>query len=428
LARSDRHRSRIVAPPRRAIARVEELAAGGDGVAIVDGARVYAPLTAPGDVVEIDIRGQRGEVIALKEAGPDRAAPPCRHYGDCGGCSLQHVTRALYRDFKRTRVVEALARVGLGDVDVRSIVDTPAASRRRATFAVRKSRDRVFLGFNARRASEVVDLEECLILDKDLARKLRALRALAESIDAGAFDLSVTQCENGLDAVAIGEIRPLEGSRRAALAGAAREAGVTRLTINDEPIVAFAAPIVRFDRVAVTPPAGTFLQASREGEAALIGLVKEALAGSRKIADLFSGCGTFALPLAGTATVSAFDADRAAIEALAKAAGGAQREGLVINPVKVEARDLFERPLSAKELNSFDAVVFDPPRAGAEAQTAEIARSGVPLVVGVSCNPKTFARDAALLVNGGYTLSHVVPVDQFVYSAHVELVGIFRKD
>ncbi|NWG91309.1 MAG: class I SAM-dependent RNA methyltransferase [Parvularculaceae bacterium] len=426
MGRSSRHRSRET-PPRRAVARIAEIAAAGDGVAIVDGARIYAPLTAPGDVVEIDIRGGRGEVIALKEAGPHRAAAPCRHYGQCGGCSLQHVTRAFYRDWKRARVVDALAREGLGEAEVRPTLETPAASRRRATFAVRKLGDCAILGFNARRASEIVDLEDCLILDRNLADMLQALRALAATIDAGAFDLSVTQCENGLDAVAIGKIRTPEGRGRAALIEAARRAGIVRMTVNDEPIVAFAAPVVRFDGLAVTPPAGSFLQASREGEAALIGLVKEALAESRKIADLFSGCGAFALPLARTATVSAFDADRAAIAALATAAGAAQREGLNINPVKVEARDLFERPLSAKELKGFDALIFDPPRAGAEAQATAIAQSGVALVVGVSCNPKTFARDAVLLVSGGYRLSHVVPVDQFVYSAHVELVGIFRK-
>ena len=184
---------------------------------------------------------------------------------------------------------------------------------------------------------------------------------------------------------------------------------------------------MHFDGIAVTPPPGGFLQASREGEAALIGLVKQAAAGAKKIADLFSGCGTFALPLARDATLFAVDSDRASIEALARAAGDAQGAGLKINPVKSEARDLFERPLTAKELKGFDAIVFDPPRAGAAAQAAEIAASGVATVIGVSCNPATFARDARIIVGGGYALSQATPVDQFVYSPHVELVGVFRK-
>ncbi|MFZ5616637.1 MAG: class I SAM-dependent RNA methyltransferase [Pseudomonadota bacterium] len=407
--------------------RIEEIGAGGDGVAIIDGARVFVPLTAPGDIAEIDIRGERGTLVALAGRSPYRAEPPCRHYGRCGGCSLQHVAHDFYHEWKRNRVVSALAREGFGGTQVKAMIQTPTASRRRAAFAVKKLQGRILLGFNARRSTDIVDIEDCLVLDPGLKVRLPALRALSSEIAAPSFDLSVTLCDNGLDIVVMGSAEAPRGAFLAGVINAAKAAGAARLSLNDEILALFAPPVVSFDGVCVIPPPGGFLQASREEEDTLIALVKEAAAGARKIADLFSGCGTFALPLAKTATVCAADADGASIDALVDAAANAQRAGIGINPVKAEKRDLFERPLTAKELKVFDAVVFDPPRAGAAAQAVEIAKSDVPLVIGVSCNPGTFARDAAILAQGGYTLSHVVPVDQFVYSPHVELVGVFNR-
>lgn len=409
-------------------ARIESIGAGGDGVANVDGARVFVPLTAPGDLAEIDLSGERGTLVEMREAGPDRVGAPCRHYGECGGCSLQHVSRDFYRRWKRRRVIDALAREGLGDAPVGETIETPAASRRRAVFAAKRLRDRVLLGFNARRSSEIADIENCLVLHPDLLTRLPALRALAAKIEAAEFDLSVTLCDNGLDVAVAGKAaKEPRGPQLSELLTAARAANVIRLSMNGDLLALLEPPIVHFDGVPVTPPPGGFLQASCEGETALIRLVKEAAGGARKIADLFSGCGTFTLPLAREATVFAADSDRASIEALAKAAAGAQGSGLKINPVKCETRDLFERPMTARELRDFNAVVFDPPRAGAAAQAGEIAASGVRTVIGVSCNPVSFARDAAVLTAGGYALSHATPVDQFVYSSHVELVGVFRK-
>lgn len=427
MARSDRHRRKAPAPTRRAAVRIEDVGASGDGVAIVDGARVYTPLTAPGDLAEIDFAGDRGRLIALAENGPDRVEAPCRHYGDCGGCSLQHLSRDYYRRWKRRRVVEALAREGLDEAAVGETIETPAASRRRAVFAVRKTAAGVLLGFNARRSSQISAIDGCLVLHADISSRLPALRALAAKIDAAAFDLAATLCDNGLDLAIAGKAKEPRGASLAGLIAAARAADATRLSFNGEILALIAPPLVRIGDIAVTPPPGGFLQASREGEAALIALVNEGAAGARKVADLFSGCGTFALPLARLATVLAVDGDAASIEALAKAAAAAQAAGLKINPVRTELRDLFERPLTAKELKGFDAVIFDPPRAGAAAQAAEIAASGVATVIGVSCNPATFARDAALLKSGGYSLKQATPVDQFVWSAHVELVGVFRK-
>lgn len=428
MARSSHHRRKAETPARRCRVRIDEIGSGGDGVATIDGARVFVPLTAPGDLAEVDLRGNRGTLVEFIEHGPDRATPACPHYGACGGCALQHVTDDFYRGWKRARVVDALARAGFPDEIVRETIETPAAARRRAVFAVRNLRGRTMLGFNSRRSSDIVDLVDCRILAPRLHARIAALRALAAQVDAKAFDLAVTLCDNGLDLSieAEGATEP-GGTALAALLKAMRAAGAVRLTMNGAPVAMTAPPVVHFGDIPVTPPPGGFLQASKEGEAALINLVMAATAGARKIADLFAGCGTFALPLAKSSTVHAVDGDRISIEALAKAAADAQRVSLPVNPIKTELRDLFERPLTAKELKGFDAVLFDPPRAGAELQAAEIAWSGVKTVIGVSCNPSTFARDAAILKSGGYALSRVTPVDQFVYSPHVELVGVFKK-
>lgn len=426
MARRNQHRPKP--PPRRLLARIDHIAAGGDGVALVDGARIFVPLTAPGDVAEIEARDDRGALIGLKEPSPVRAEAPCRHYGRCGGCALQHVTRGFYRDWKRQRVVDALAREDFDASIVGDLIETPAATRRRATFAVKKLRDRAALGFNARRSAAIEEIEDCLILHPELLKRLPALRALAAKVGSDAFDLAVTLCDNGLDAT-VSAASPDEPRGRALidLLSLMRAANVIRLSFNGEPVASLATPVVSFSEISVTPPPGGFLQASREGETALIDLVRKAASGAKKIADLFSGCGTFSLPLAKDATVSAFDSYAGSIAALSKAAADAQRTGVAVNPVKAEMRDLFERPLTAKELKGFDAVVFDPPRAGAADQAREIAASGVRLVIGVSCNPATFARDARILADAGYALDAATPVDQFVYSSHVELVGVFRK-
>jgi len=414
-------------PARRLTARIEKIGAQGDGVARGDGWEVFTPLTAPGDLAVIEARGRSGKLIELIESGPDRAAAPCAHYGICGGCALQHVNLAFQRRWKRERIVEALAAAGL-DAPVSDSVATLAASRRRATFAVRKSRDGALLGFNARRSSEVVDISGCLVLEPKLVEKLSALRSLAATIPAREFDLAATLCENGLDVHAIGDrIAELNGRERVLTADAARNAGCVRLSVNHAPIVTFAPPVIHIDGLSLAPGPGAFLQASRDGEGALIALVKEACAGAARIADLFSGCGTFSLPLARTASVLAVDSDKAGLEALGVAVRQAQSSGIALKSVQTEMRDLIERPLTGAELKNFEAIVFDPPRAGAKEQAHEIANARAPVVVGVSCNPATFARDARMLADGGYTLSQVTPIDQFVYSPHVELIGVFRR-
>lgn len=424
MARSGRREPKAPPPARALTIRIETIGAGGDGVARDAGAVVYTPLTAPGDLVTIEARGERGRIIDILERSPLRDDPVCRHFGICGGCAFQHLSRAEEARWKAEQVTTALARAGVEAGRINPVRSLSVSTRRRAVFAVRRVRGGVQLGFNERRSDRVVDIAECPVLAPPLAARLEALRAFAATVPADAFDLEATACDNGLDLnIAAPRLKMATVGNMRAL----RDAGILRLSLNGDLALALGEPSVSFDGVAVTPPPGAFLQASREGEAALIALVKEASAGAKKIVDLFSGCGTFALPLAKNASVFAVDSDRPAIEALQRAASAAQASAQPIHPLRAEARDLFERPLTAKELKAFDAVVFDPPRAGAEAQAAEIAKSGVPRVIGVSCNPATFARDAGLLAAGGYRLLEVTPVDQFVYSSHIELVGVFAK-
>ena len=309
-------------------------------------------------------------------------------------------------------------------------------------FTVRKTDDGITLGFNARRSDEIVDLGDCSILHPDLLDSLPALRRVGEAAPWPRFDLAVTLCENGVDldmrphapgARARRQADPVAMSAVAALVAERPAEGprLLRASVDGDPLLTLAPPIVSFDGVMVAPPPGAFLQASVEGESALRAAVAASAAGARKIADLFCGAGTFALPLARDATVAAFDSDEPAIVALEKASRDAQRMGLKMNPVDAVARNLFERPLTPDELSRFDAVVIDPPRAGAKAQAEQLAlaarKKGPLRIISVSCNPATFARDAALLEEGGYALSRATIVDQFVYSPHIELVGVFER-
>ncbi len=429
MARRRQHKRKPAkaAPLQSAEARIGEVGARGDGVADVDGERVFTPLTAPGDVARISYRGKRGEVETLLQPSAHRGDPVCDYFGHCGGCALQHLDAEYYRGWKRSLVVDALAREGFDESLVAPLYSCPAASRRRASFAVKRTAAGIVFGFNARRSAQIVDIDHCPVLAPALAEKLSALRALAQAAPARwrAFDLAVTLCDNGVDAVfSEGDAADdLTGPEILALTEAARDGGVTRLTVEGAPVASFAAPFVRFDNVPVPVPPGGFLQASREGEAALTDFAVRHLNGAKHVVDLFSGCGTFSLPLAKDAAVDAFDSDAPAIAALDAAA----RAAGLRHPVKAGTRNLFERPLRAEELKIYSAAIFDPPRAGAEAQAAELARSSVPVIVGVSCNPQSFARDAALLREGGYRLSQALPVDQFVFSPHVEIAGLFTK-
>jgi len=401
---------------------VDRVGHRGDGVATSGGKQVYIPYTLPGETVMIDRRGDRGDLRRNVSPSADRIDPICRYFGVCGGCALQHWQEKSYRAWKRDLVVAALGREGV-EAPVGDLVDAHGEGRRRAVLHARRTREGMTVGFMAHRSHTVVAIEHCPVLAPALARAFAIGERIAAELAAGKkpLDLQFTATEGGLDVDLRGS-GPLDAAARSSLARTAADERLARLTRHGEIVAQLVEPTVQVGRTRVTLPPGTFLQATEAGENALAGIVREAAAGASNIADLFCGVGTFALRLAENARVLAIDADEAAVGALARAA---KAPGL--KPVEATTRDLFRRPLAAAEFKGFDAVVLDPPRQGAEAEASALARAAVPRAIYVSCDPASFARDARILCQGGYRLAGVTPVDQFRYSAHVELVGVFQR-
>jgi 23S rRNA (uracil1939-C5)-methyltransferase len=400
--------------------RITRLGHLGDGIGEgPDGAAIYVARTLPGEVVAGEIDGDRIEAPRIVSPSPERVAPPCGHYRSCGGCAMMHASDGFVAGWKVDVIETALRAQGLEAV-MRPIATSPPRSRRRATLAGRRTKKGALVGFHARRSDTIVPLTECHVLAPELMTLVPVLAEIAQlgGSRAGVLSFAMTLTEGGVDLRVTGG-KPLDGPLRAALGAYA--GSFVRLTWEDEPIFAAMPPVVRFGSAAVTPPPGAFLQATSHGEKALLSAVREATDGATRIADLFSGCGTFALPLASAAAVHAVEGDAALLAALDKGARHAEK----LKTVTTEVRDLFRRPMLASELAGFDAVVIDPPRAGAEAQTRALAEARVPRIAAVSCNPVTFARDAAILVQAGYRPDWVQPVDQFRWSTHVELAASF---
>jgi 23S rRNA (uracil1939-C5)-methyltransferase len=381
----------------------------------------------PGEIVEVEsVSGHpdRRRLLRIEKPSAERIAPICPHFGVCGGCALQHWSSAPYRAWKRNLVVEALRQMGL-DAPVIELSDAHGEGRRRVVFhAMRGTRDVLQVGFSAARALHIVAIDHCPILAKNLDGALPAAWAIAEALGPAAkpLDIQITATDAGLDVDVRGS-GPLTPSVMAALARVATSHGLARLTRHGELVAQQQAPTVRMGSATVALPPAAFLQATQEGETVLARLACSYCTGARTVADLFAGIGPFALRLAKHARVVAVDDDQAAIAALKRAAASAT----ALKPIETELRDLFRHPLLAAELNRFDAVVFDPPRQGAQAQSRELAASSVPVVVAVSCNPATFARDMRHLVDGGYRLVAITPVDQFRYTAHVEIVARLER-
>lgn len=415
-------------------ARIAEIGAQGDGIAETEQGRLYISNTAPGDLVRARVAekhgdGFRAQLEEVLEDGGQRIEPACPHFGTCGGCALQHIAADAYLDFKRDLVTTALARQGLPKDLVEPCVAFGPATRRRVSLKAVGTGRGVVVGFNRASAHGVVDVEVCPVVEPSIATLIAPLREFVRGrLGQGErLSIHISRCDSGLD-VLIDVKWKLDGLLRQDLASFASENDLARLcvgTVEDaEEIVVFRPPEVGFDGIPVVPPPGAFLQASRGAEKYLIGFALEHLRGAAHIADLFSGCGTFALPLAKEAEVIAVDVDAQMIDACRAAA---DRAGGKITRLRGVRRDLFRNPVSAGEMAEFDGLIFDPPRAGAKAQAGEMAASSVPRIVAVSCNPVTFARDARILVEGGYRLEKLVPLDQFVWSAHVELVAVFEK-
>lgn len=399
---------------------IERLGHLGDGIAA---GPVFVPMALPGEVVEGEVDAGRMEAPAIITPSPDRVKAPCPHYRACGGCALMHASDAFVAAWKQDVVRAALAAQGI-EAPFRPAITSPARSRRRATFAGRRTKKGAIAGFHGRASGTIVEVPGCLLLHPDLTAALPALGEITAvgASRKGEVALALTRGEGGLDLAVTGG-KPLEQSLFSALAAIAERADLARLTWDGEVVAARRAVAQRFGAARVVPPPGAFLQATAEGEAALVAVVCEAVGPARRIADLFAGAGTFTLPLSETAEVHAVEGEAAMLAALD--AGWRQAPGL--HRVTTEARDLFRRPLMPDELGRHDAVVIDPPRAGAEAQMREIAASSIRTVAAVSCNPVTFARDARLLAGAGFALDWVQVVDQFRWSPHVELAARFAR-
>jgi len=395
----------------------------GDGVSLSTGEALFVPYTLPGETVEAALvpgHPDRRRLLVLETASPERIPPFCPHFGICGGCAIQHWQVARYQAWKRNLVVDTLAGAKL-DCEVAELIDAHGAGRRRATFHARMGTHEILkVGFSAANSHEIVPIDHCPILDPGLKGALEAAWALSEALKPTGkpLDIQVTATSNGLD-VDIRGSGPLPSSRVTALSRLAEQHGLARLTRHGELVLMRKPPVIAIGAAQVTLPPGSFLQATVAGEATLAKLVQERIGRAKRIADLFCGVGPFALRLASVAQIAAFDSDAGAVSALQKAASATSG----LKPVKAEARDLFRRPLMPQELREIDAVVFDPPRQGAQAQAQQLAASKVAVVIAVSCNVATFARDIKLLIDGGYKLETVVPVDQFRHSPHVELVA-----
>jgi len=430
------HRSRKTAfAPRQVEIAIERIGGQGDGIGLLEGRPVYVPATVPGDRLSVRIAaakgdGLAGEAIELLAAGPTRVEPPCPYFGRCGGCALQQLRDDAYADWKSGLLGEALARRGLGEVTLRPLARVSPGHRRRVRFALGTRGPGLALGFNMRDSHAIVDIEHCLLLVPALDRLIGPLRSGLGGLlpPGGHAALEATATETGIDLLIEQTGAEPSAAIRARLGELAERLDLSRVSWgrpgeSAEPIALRRAPSVTFGGVPVALPPGAFLQPSIEGEALLLAEVREAIDGAAQIADLFAGCGSFSLALAQGAKVHAVEGDKPATEALQAAIKRAN----LGHRVTVERRDLERAALQPVELKRFDALLFDPPRSGAKAQAESLARSSLPLVVAVSCSPASFARDARILVDGGYRLDWARPVDQFPWSPHLEIVARFSR-
>jgi 23S rRNA (uracil1939-C5)-methyltransferase len=393
----------------------------GDGIA--DGP-LYAPITLPSEVVTGRIDGQTLRDVKVVTPSDDRVAPPCKHFKSCGGCQLQHASDEFVADWKLSVVRAALEAHGL-ETDLRPIITSPSRSRRRATFAAKRTKNGAMAGFHGRASDVVIEVPGCQLVEPEVLSALPIAEKLAivGTSRKAALAVTVTSSKYGLD-VAVQNGKPLDGPLQQELAQLCDQLGLARLAWDGEIIAMRNPPHQQFGKAQVTPPPGAFLQATHHGEDTLLAAVKEAVGDADRIDDLFAGCGTFSLPLSEVARVHAVESEADMLTALDQ--GWRMAEGL--KPVTTEARDLYRRPMLPDELAKTDAVVLDPPRAGAERQVAEIIKANVPRVAYVSCNPVTFARDAHAFVQAGYSLDWVQVVDQFRWSSHVELAACLSKE
>lgn len=405
---------------------IESIGIRGDGLAHHEGRRVHVPFSLPGERIRARVEGDRGEMTGIVEASTERVAPSCKYFGVCGGCALQHWNPQSVARWKRTRLIAALQRERI-EAEVAETIDAHGAGRRRVMLHVRNREGRIMAGFMRARSHDLVDLESCPLLAPALASAPEIARGIGNILcgTTKPLDVLITASNPGLDCDMRGAGNVPEGLRQKFVAFAI-ERNLARLTSHGERLIEACVPTISLEGhsdLLAYLPAGSFLQATARAEQLLADLATEGIGRARHVADLFCGFGPFALRLARAMKVSAHDSDRASIDALTRSLcanpGG--------KPAAAEARDLFRRPLLAQEMKTFDAVLLDPPRQGAEAQVREITKSKLARLVYVSCDPESFARDARILADGGFSLTKVTPVDQFRHSPHVELVALFTR-
>ncbi|PIT69515.1 class I SAM-dependent RNA methyltransferase [Bartonella tribocorum] len=402
---------------------IDHLGANGYGVAKTTHGFVYVPFTLPGECAEITVHGKYATYIALKEKSPERVDALCQHFGECGGCTLQHWRSDAYRVWKRQLVVDALKKYGIHSV-VAPLIECKPYSRRRVTLTASMTPQGQKVGFNRYLSHEIIALEECSVSHPELISQLCNIRKLCAFLSSSAkrFHITITRVENGLD-VALSGCTVHHESLRQKMINAALSYGITRLSVEGEVLIEREKPVIYLGDVRVEFPSGGFLQATCEAENIMGNIILTHLKKAKNALDLFSGVGTFTLRMAKKMNVHAVENDEKALENLSSAA----HFSTDLKTITCEKRDLFRHPLSVKELECFEYVVFDPPRAGAEEQVRELAKATVSRVVAISCNPATFARDLSLLVAGGYTIEEITPIDQFLWSPHVEIVAVLSK-
>ncbi|MBU4527709.1 MAG: class I SAM-dependent RNA methyltransferase [Hoeflea sp.] len=409
---------------------ITRLGGQGDGIAETPQGQIFVPFTLPGDVINAAVEKSRATLMSVLTPSPDRVTPPCPHFGPdhenagCGGCAVQHMADAPYRAWKRDLVVAALEGRGIM-AEVSPLVPCAPHSRRRVVFAARRTEKGAILGFYRAMSHQIVAIETCVIAAPRITQALPSIRRLATAVAVGKepFHLSVLDASPGLDIAVDAPFKLSEPDRLRIITAVRSEQPVARLSFNGEILIEKQPPQLTFGSVLVSPPPGGFVQATAEAEEIMGELVSEHLKKSKRIVDLFSGSGTFALRLASHSHVHAVEADAPSLAALDKAARRAQG----LKPVSVEKRDLFRRPMMVAELKAYQGLVFDPPRAGAEVQVADIARSPIPRLAAVSCNPVTLARDLEMLIAGGYRVMSVTPIDQFLWTSHVEVVALLER-
>lgn len=399
---------------------IERLGFSGDGIAP---GPIFVPRALPGEVVTGTRAKDRLEDVRIVTPSSDRVAPGCAHYKSCGGCQLQHATPSFEADWKTKVIFHSLKTHGL-DTEIRAIQTSPPASRRRATFAARRTKKGALAGFHARASDVITSVSKCQLVVPGLLKALPMAEALAQlgTSRKAALAVMVTATHGGLDISVTGG-KPGDRALWAELGRFAQTHDLARISWDGDVVATLRPPEHSFDGITVTPPPGAFLQATEHGEACLRNAVQEVVADADQVLDLFAGCGTFSLPSARRADVHAVEGAADMVAALDRA----WRHADGLRRVTSEARDLFRRPMLRDELGRFDAVILDPPRAGAAHQIAEIAASSVPRVSYVSCNPVTFVRDANTLVRAGFALNWIQPVDQFRWACHVELAAEFTR-